>query len=112
MTEPRVAVFMGGLSDEHDVSLSSGKKVLSTLQAKNPTSVVIERDGSGFLDFGAEGRQHFPALPEPEQRPSNPYGEHEDWHLEEWDEDFALDGEGMFALAAGRYRSRRNPKRK
>ena len=74
--------------------------------------VVIERDGSGFLDFGAEGRQHFPALPEPAQRPSNPYGEHEDWHLEEWDEDFALDGEGMFALAAGRYRSRRNPKRK
>lgn len=36
---------MGGLSAEHDVSLSSGKKVLATLKDQEPLAVVIERDG-------------------------------------------------------------------
>jgi D-alanine-D-alanine ligase len=44
MNEPRVAVFRGGLSDEHDVSIASGKKVLEAIADKNPLDVVIGRD--------------------------------------------------------------------
>lgn len=44
--QARVAVFRGGLSAEHDVSLASGKKVLDTLAAggKSGLDVVIGRD--------------------------------------------------------------------
>jgi D-alanine-D-alanine ligase len=36
---------MGGRSDEHEVSLSSGKKVVATLQKDDPLAVVIEKSG-------------------------------------------------------------------
>lgn len=49
-SSPRVAVFMGGLSDEHEVSMSSGNKVLATLAASRPTAVVIERSGRWIVD--------------------------------------------------------------
>src|SRR5262245_51051116 len=42
---PRVAVFRGGMSAEHDVSLASGKKVLDTLKAQTPLDVIIGREG-------------------------------------------------------------------
>ncbi|MCK6551129.1 D-alanine--D-alanine ligase [Myxococcota bacterium] len=48
--EPRIAVFSGGLSGEHDISLNSGKKVMAALAARQPTSVVIERDGRWVVD--------------------------------------------------------------
>lgn len=44
-SEPRVAVLMGGKSDEHEVSLSSGQKVMSALAARDPVPVIIGRDG-------------------------------------------------------------------
>lgn len=49
-SEPRIAVFRGGLSGEHEVSLNSGKKVLETIAAKNPIDVVIGRDNVWKVD--------------------------------------------------------------
>lgn len=46
MSQPRIAVLMGGRSSEHDISLSSGRKVLSVLSDRAPLEVVIERDGA------------------------------------------------------------------
>jgi D-alanine-D-alanine ligase len=50
----RVAVFMGGRSDEHDVSINSGKKVLSALAGREALSVVIERDGRWIVGGEAQ----------------------------------------------------------
>ncbi len=41
---PRVAVLMGGPSDEHDVSMRSGAQVLAA--RAGATGVVVERDGT------------------------------------------------------------------
>lgn len=46
----RVAVFMGGRSAEHDVSLASGKKVLAALAGEGPLPVVIEKDGLWVIE--------------------------------------------------------------
>src|SRR5258708_7417726 len=45
-----VAVFMGGRSDEHDVSLASGRKVLASLADRTPMPVTIGRDGRWTVD--------------------------------------------------------------
>lgn len=45
MAAPRIAVLMGGRSSEHDISLSSGRQVLSSLEGDEPLAVVIQRDG-------------------------------------------------------------------
>jgi D-alanine-D-alanine ligase len=50
----RVAVIMGGRSDEHEVSLNSGKKVLATLAGERPLRVVIEKDGRWVVDGVSE----------------------------------------------------------
>jgi D-alanine-D-alanine ligase len=50
MNAPRVAVLMGGLSDEHDVSIASGKKALSSLEGKTAFGVVIQKDGVWIVD--------------------------------------------------------------
>ncbi|MBI2376354.1 MAG: D-alanine--D-alanine ligase [Deltaproteobacteria bacterium] len=42
----RVAVLMGGPSSEREISLVSGKQVLSSLEAHRPIAVEIGRDGS------------------------------------------------------------------
>lgn len=47
---PRIAVLMGGPSDEHDVSLESGSQVLSALEEECPLAVVIQRDGAWTID--------------------------------------------------------------
>jgi D-alanine-D-alanine ligase len=61
MTEPRIAVFRGGLSGEHDVSLNSGKKVLETIAATQPVDVVIGRDNRWKVD-GIEQRSPAAAI--------------------------------------------------
>lgn len=45
MSQPRIAVLMGGRSSEHDISLSSGRQVISVLADRAPLEVVIGRDG-------------------------------------------------------------------
>src|SRR5256885_17269468 len=50
----RVAVSMGGKSGEHEVSLSSGKKVLDTLRDQNPLGVVIEKNGRWIVGGEAQ----------------------------------------------------------
>jgi len=53
-----VAVFMGGRSGEHDVSLSSGRAVLTHLPADRFTAfpVVLGRDGRWALPTRARPR--------------------------------------------------------
>ncbi|MCB9652620.1 MAG: D-alanine--D-alanine ligase [Deltaproteobacteria bacterium] len=46
LTPLRVAVLMGGPSNEHDVSLTSGRQVLAALGRHNAFEVLIERDGT------------------------------------------------------------------
>jgi D-alanine-D-alanine ligase len=47
-----VAVVMGGMSSEHEVSLSSGREAFRALDRRRyrPVEVVIERDGSWRVD--------------------------------------------------------------
>ncbi len=54
MSRKHVAVFMGGMSSEHDVSMASGAKVIESLDrdAYRVTPVVIGKDGSWH--FGEE----------------------------------------------------------
>lgn len=47
---PRIAVVMGGPSDEHDVSLESGSQVLAALESRTPLAVVVQRDGVWTID--------------------------------------------------------------
>ena len=55
MSNPHVAVFMGGRSEEHDVSLRSGAGVVKALQAESYTvsTVVIGRDGQWKINDDA-----------------------------------------------------------
>lgn len=46
MSPARIAVLMGGRSSEHDISVSSGRQVLSVLQDQSPLPVLIGRDGT------------------------------------------------------------------
>lgn len=41
----RIAVIMGGPSSEHEISLSSGKKVMSALADREPIEVVVSKQG-------------------------------------------------------------------
>ncbi len=54
MSKPHVAVFMGGRSEEHDVSLRSGAGVVKALTSEGYTTtpVVIGRDGLWTVNNG------------------------------------------------------------
>ena len=47
MSKTHVAVLMGGMSSEHDISIKSGTKVLENLSAETfeITKVTISREG-------------------------------------------------------------------
>lgn len=50
----RVAVFMGGVSAEHEISVKSGTQVLKALESERPLPVVIGKDRS----FTVDGKRH------------------------------------------------------
>ena len=65
----RVAVLMGGMSSEHDVSMASGAKAVELLDRGrfDVTAVVIGRDGRWSFD-GEVGISLLEALPELKRR--------------------------------------------
>ena len=65
----RVAVLMGGMSSEHDVSMASGRKAAESLDTErfDVTAVIIGRDG--LWSFGSDpGISLFEAVPELKRR--------------------------------------------
>ena len=65
----RVAVLMGGQSSEHDVSISSGLQVLSSLDRTRyePIPVEIRRDGTWLIG-------ELPKARSLDSRPGRPMG--------------------------------------
>jgi D-alanine-D-alanine ligase len=45
ISQARIAVFMGGRSSEHEISLKSGTKVLDALRDRRPLKVLLTRSG-------------------------------------------------------------------
>lgn len=50
MKQKRVAVFMGGVSAEHEISVRSGTQVLKALESERPLAVLIGKDRSFTVD--------------------------------------------------------------